>query len=411
MNMPKLLSLSVLLLGLVGACGGDDGPDEAATPPATAVASSSADPTATPTAADEPSQTVIENGYTTVPAFPQLDFDKMIEIALIPGDDEHAVVVTQEGMVRRFSLVDEAEAPTVYLDMRDRIIPDPSTEEGLLGIAFPPDYADSGRFYVDYSAGPPRQNTLARFVGTGDIADPASEQILIAIDDPSVKHNGGGLEFGPDGYLYWAVGDGGGGGDPEGNGQDTEALLGKILRVDVSGDTYAIPADNPFAGGGGRPEIFAYGLRNPWRITFDRETGDLWAGDVGQGTREEVDLIELGGNYGWNITEGDLCFEPSEGCDRTGLVEPRATYATADGNCAVSGGYVYRGSELLELVGWYIYGDYCSGNVWGLDTEDPTSAPVQLADTGKSIPSFAEGPDGELYIVTFGNEVVRFTRK
>jgi|CXWL01.1.fsa_nt_gi glucose/arabinose dehydrogenase len=410
--MLKLCAISLFFVFVATACGGDDaGTDQTAIPSRATATSPSTNPTAAATPADAPSGSVIEDGYTTTLAFPQLNFDRMVEIALIPGDDEHAVVLTQDGTVRRFSLVDETEQPTMFLDIRDRIITDAGNEEGLLGITFAPDYEDTRRFYVDYSSGPPRQNTLARFEGTADVADPASEKILIAIDDPFANHNGGGLEFGPDGYLYWGIGDGGAGGDPQGNGQNTDALLGKILRVDVSGDDYSIPDDNPFAAGGGRPEIFAYGLRNPWRITFDRETGDLWAGDVGQGTREEVDLIELGGNYGWNTTEGDLCFEPSEGCDRTGLVEPRTTYANGNGNCSVTGGYVYRGSELPELIGWYIYGDFCSGVVWGLDTEDPAAEPVQLAETEKRIPSFGEGPDGELYIVTFGNEVVRFTRK
>ncbi len=381
-------------------CGGDDAPNDGPSPSQSSTPASTAIPHA-----------VVENAYTITGALPQLTFDRMIEIALIPGDEDHAVVVTQDGVVRRFSLVDENEAPTEFLDIRDRLITDAGEEEGLLGIAFAPDYADSGRFYVDYSAGPPRQNTLARYQAGGEVADRTSEQILIAIDDPFNDHNGGGLEFGPDGYLYWGIGDGGDGGDPLGNGQNTDVLLGKILRLDVSGDTYTIPADNPFANGGGQPEIFAYGLRNPWRITFDRKTGDLWAGDVGQGTREEVDLIESGGNYGWNITEGDICFKPSEDCDRTGLIEPRATYANGDGNCSITGGYVYRGQAFPELVGWYIFSDYCSGIIWGLDTDDPDAQPLQLAETGEKIPSFAEDADGELYILTFANKVVQLGYK
>ncbi len=336
----------------------------------------------------------------------------MIEIALIPGDDEHAVVITQDGRAWRFSLGDAAEEPTLFLDIRDSIISGPGNEEGLLGIAFPPDFQQTRRFYVAYSGGPPRQNILARFLALGDTADDASGQILIAQDDPFSNHNGGGLEFGPDGHLYLAMGDGGSGGDPQDNGQNTDTLLGKILRLDISGDTYTSPPDNPFASGGGRPEIFAYGLRNPWRITFDRDTGDLWAGDVGQGTREEVDLVTLGGNYGWSIVEGDLCFQPNTGCDMSGFTPPRATYSTHDaGNCSVTGGYVYRGSALPELDGWYVYGDFCSGVVWAFDTAQPGAVPVRLMESGRSISSFAEDAAGELYLVTFNNEVVRIVRR
>ncbi|MBI5288005.1 MAG: PQQ-dependent sugar dehydrogenase [Chloroflexi bacterium] len=239
-----------------------------------------------------------------------------------------------------------------------------------------------------------------------------SEQILIAQADPYSNHNGGGLEFGPDGYLYLGIGDGGSGGDPHDNGQNTGTLLGKVLRIDVSGETYASPPDNPFARGGGRPEIFAYGFRNPWRITFDRETGDLWAGDVGQGDREEIDLVTLGGNYGWSIVEGDRCFKPRNGCDTTGLTPPRIVYEThADGRCAVTGGYVYRGDAMPELRGWYVYGDYCSGTVWALNSEDPAAQPIRLSETGKSIPSFAEDAAGELYLVTFNNEIAKLVHR
>jgi glucose/arabinose dehydrogenase len=361
-----------------------------------------------PTQAD--SRPVEAGAYATEQVFPQLDFDRMVEIEAIPGDDDHAVVLTQRGTAYRFSLTDESEEPTIFLDITDRIITNPHSEEGLLGIAFPPDYGQSRRFYVYYSAGPPRQNTLSRFTGTGDAGDPASEQKLIAVDDPAGNHNGGGLEFGPDGMLYLGIGDGGRGGDPEGNGQNTNVLHGKIWRIDVSGDIYTIPPDNPFASGGGAPEVFAYGLRNPWRITFDTETGDLWAGDVGQRAREEVNLIENGGNYGWNVTEGDLCFEPPEGCDRSRFIAPRAAYGRDDGSCSVTGGYVYRGAAMPELDGWYIYGDYCSGNVWALDTTDLAAEPILIAETGLSIPSFWQDAEGEIYIIAFDNQVVRLVR-
>lgn len=409
---------AVVLAFLAGCNGSGDGDKGTASPSAVVAASGTSVPargtatSANTPAARPPAADVVADGYATEPAFPQLEFDRMIEIALIPGDDGHGVVVTQGGRAWRFSLTDTTEAPAVFLDIRDRIISDAGNEEGLLGIAFPPDFQQTRRFYAYYSGGPPRQNILSRFLASGDAGDPASEQILIAQDDPFSNHNGGGLEFGPDGYLYLGIGDGGSGGDPQDNGQDTNILLGKILRLDVSGDAYTAPPDNPFAAGGGRAEIFAYGFRNPWRITFDRETGDLWAGDVGQGEREEADLVTLGGNYGWSIVEGDQCFKPREGCDMSGLTPPRAVYGTRDaGNCSVTGGYVYRGAALPELRGWYVYGDFCSGTVWGLDTSDAGAAPVRLMESGKSLSSFAEDAAGELYLVTFNNEVVRVVRR
>lgn len=406
----RLVAAVLLIAGAaIVACGSDGGADPTPTAPPAASSPTAAATEPAPSVAP-PVGAVVEGGYSTEQAFPQLDYDRMIEFALIPSDDEHAVVITQSGVAYRFSLVDSEEEPTVFLDMQDEIIQGGGNEEGLLGIAFSPDYATDRRFYVTYSAGPPRQNMLARYTANGDAADPASAEILLAIDDPFSNHNGGGLEFGPDGYLYLALGDGGNGGDPLGNAQDTNALLGKILRLDVSGQSgYAIPTDNPFAAGGGAPEVFAYGFRNPWRITFDRETGDLWAGDVGQGTREEVDLVTLGGNYGWNITEGDLCFGSDE-CDRTGLIEPRATYGNDGDRCAVTGGYVYRGGQLPELDGWYVYGDYCAGTVWAINTEDANAEPVQLMDTEFGLVSFGEDATGELYLITFNGGVQKLAR-
>lgn len=404
-------ALALVVAAIVVAACGSDGDEPAATPITTGATRTLVSPSpAAPTQPVAP-RNVVEDGYTTEQVFPQLDYERMIEIALIPGDDDHAVVIAQAGMAYRFSLVDEDEEPALFLDLRSEIIEGADNEEGLLGIAFSPTYESDRRFYVTYSAGPPRQNTLARYTASGDAADPSSGEILLAVDDPFANHNGGGLEFGPDGYLYLGLGDGGSGGDPQGNGQDTGVLLGKILRFDVSGDgAYVIPPDNPFAGGGGRPEIFAYGFRNPWRITFDRLTGDLWAGDVGQGRREEVDLVTNGGNYGWNITEGDVCYDANE-CDRTGLIEPRASYANEGAACAVTGGYVYRGAAMPELTGWYIYGDYCSGIVWGLDTSDIGATPVRLVDTEFGLPSFAEDAAGELYLITFDHRIQQLVRR
>jgi glucose/arabinose dehydrogenase len=253
-------------------------------------------------------------------------------------------------------------------------------------------------------------NRLSRFNALGDHADPASEKILLQINQPFQNHNGGSLAFGPDGDLYVGVGDGGSAGDPSGYGQRFDTLHGKILRLDVSGDAYAIPPDNPFVGQDARGEIYAYGLRNPWRINFDQATGQLWVGDVGQNLWEEVNHVVSGGNYGWNRMEGFHCYEPADGCDTPGLSLPRAEYGHEFG-CAITGGFVYRGHDMPELTGWYIYGDYCSGRVWGVDTAGATGAAIPLADTGRSITSFAQDKDGELYIVTFNNEIDKIVRK
>ncbi len=235
----------------------------------------------------------------------------------------------------------------------------------------------------------------------GQTLDPTSEQIILSVDQPFGNHNGGGIAFGNDGYLYIGFGDGGSGGDPLGNGQNTNTLLGAFLRIDVDGSApYTIPPDNPFAAGGGRPEIYAYGFRNPWRWSFDRGTGDLWAGDVGQGLWEEVDRVALGGNYGWDIMEGSQCYNAAS-CDSAGMLPPIAEYSHAEG-CSVTGGYVYRGADIPQLEGTYVYGDYCSGRIWGV-FYNPAGGPFSqvLLDSGRVISSFAEGHDGELYLLDY----------
>ena len=236
-------------------------------------------------------------------------------------------------------------------------------------------------------------------------ADSSSERIFLTIPQPEPNHNGGQMVFGPDDYLYIGLGDGGGGGDPQRHGQNTSTLYGSILRIDVSAidgtGTYSIPPDNPFVGqGGARGEIWAYGLRNPWRITFDRLTGDLWAADVGQDQWEEVDLIKRGRNYGWNVMEGAHCFSPSN-CSQLGLELPVAEYGHGEG-CSIAGGYVYRGSRFPSLYGAYVYSDSCSGRIWALRydgmrvTED-----MVIAESGLAIVAFAEDPSGELYMLPY----------
>jgi glucose/arabinose dehydrogenase/murein DD-endopeptidase MepM/ murein hydrolase activator NlpD len=287
------------------------------------------------------------------------------------------------------------------------------SEQGLLGLAFHPDYDDNGLFYVHYT------NTsgdivLARYQVSSnpDLADAATESILLTIPKPAANHNGGMLAFGPDGMLYMGTGDGGGGGDPEGNGQDRTTLLGKILRLDVDGGTpYAIPSDNPYAGDPDpdvRQEIWAFGLRNPWRFSFDRATDDLYIGDVGQGAREEVDFqpaASAGGeNYGWNVMEGSNCFSPSSGCDTSGKVLPVAEYSHgSSGGCSISGGYVYRGTRYAAMNGVYLYGDFCTGRLWGLRRDGSTWQNGLLQDTAYSISTFGEDEAGEIYLTDYGN--------
>ncbi len=426
------LAIGAILMGGIAssACGDDDQAETVvATPsPGSRTGTPSSDPTNTPTdpgtaesatpagASATPTETpararVIAGAYEAVHAFPNASFPRMVALVPIPGDESHAAVVTQQdGMIYRVSVTDDAEAPTVFLDLSRTIIQDPANEEGLLGLVFSPGYASDRRLFVAYSGGGPRRNTVARYTAPGDAADPASGRVILEVEDFAGNHNGGAVEFGRDGYLYVALGDGGGAGDPQGNGQNLNALLGKILRLDVSGETYTVPAGNPFIGSG-RGEIWAYGLRNPWRFTFDRATGDMWVGDVGQGSWEEVNRIEPGGNYGWDTTEGPDCFGEVN-CDRTGLIGPRAAYRThEEGACAVTGGYVYRGASMPELAGWYIYGDFCSGHVWAFDTEDAASEPVLLMDTDHSIASFAQDPTGEIYLVTFNEAIFRIARR
>jgi glucose/arabinose dehydrogenase len=297
-----------------------------------------------------------------------------------------------------------------------------SSEQGLLSVAFPPDFADTGEFYVYFTARGDEgvgDNTIARFAVSGDDpnrSDPSSGEVLIAVHDERPNHNGGLLLFGPDGYLYAGLGDGGGGGDPAGNAQDPQALLGSMLRIDPTtrGERpYAIPGDNPFASGeGGAPEVWAWGLRNPWRFSFDREKGDLYIADVGQNAIEEVNWLPSGTpggvNFGWNIMEGNECFR-AELCDATGLIPPVAQYSH-DFGCTVVGGYVYRGEREPALDGVYLFADYCSGLVWGLGRDAAGDWVLsQPQETGLRISSFGEDAAGEVYVVSLGGDVFRVT--
>ena len=342
-------------------------------------------------------------------AYPGLSFDRPVALVFPDDDTGRGFVVEQAGRI--IALDGDGEAGT-FLDIRDRVN-DRGEEEGLLGLAFDPDFYSNGFFYVYYSADGPRHSVVSRFSAhrDEDAADAGSETLILEVEQPYANHNGGQIVFGPDDLLYVGLGDGGSAGDPKRNGQDLGTLLGAILRLDVSAldapGSYAIPPDNPFVGvEGARAEIWAYGLRNPWRFTFDWGTGDLWAADVGQNALEEVDLIEPGLNYGWNIMEGDECY--SRSCDTRGLEPPVAVYGRDDG-CSITGGYVYRGERLPSLYGAYVYGDYCSGKIWALRHDGArVTESVQLADTKLRISSFGENMNGELYIVDLEGGIYRF---
>ncbi len=322
--------------------------------------------------------------------------------------DERLFVVEKGGLVR--IVKDGAIVPMPFLDVTS-LVATSGNEQGLLGMAFHPEFETNGRFFIAYTgitagAG---DNTVSEYrvsAGNADLADPSTGKILLAIPDFAGNHNGGMLAFGPDGYLYFGTGDGGQSGDPRKNGQNTEALLGKMLRLDVdevpAGAKYGIPASNPFANGGGAAEVWAYGLRNPWRFSFDRETGDLFIADVGQNKFEEVNFQPAdskgGENYGWNIVEGAECYADS-GCDKTSSVAPVATYDHGKG-CSVTGGYAYRGAEYPEIAGMYLYADYCSGTVWSLIRgENGTFSISVLLEGVDSVTSFGEDNAGEMYAV------------
>ena len=347
------------------------------------------------------------------PVLGGLEFNSPTNLAQAP--DGRMFVTEQEGRVLSFpeeALSSADPAIGELLDIRDRVRTRGS-EEGLLGLALSPDFAETGHFFVYYSASDPRRSVVSRFASKAgaERVSPDSELVILEVAQPYSNHNGGQLSFGPDGHLYIGLGDGGSAGDPLGSGQDTSTLLGSILRIDVSAsalqEPYRVPPDNPFAAGGGRGEIWAYGLRNPWRFSFDRTTGEMWAGDVGQNRWEEIDRIERGGNYGWNALEGSHCFSPSDGCQRNGTILPAWEYPLGSGACSVIGGYVYRGEAIPWLDGVYVFGDFCTGEVMGLRQDDDRYTDALLAATGLRIVSFGQDNAGELYLLSQRSGIFR----
>jgi glucose/arabinose dehydrogenase len=404
--MRRLASLLLALTFFASACAAPS------TPPATSVpatATATFLPPATETASPVPTEAVTD--------FPNPDSYQWEVVAsglVNPNDIQNAgdgsgrlFIVEQAGMIR--ILQNGALLETPFLDIRERV-GDKGNEQGLLGLALHPDFASNGFFYVNYTD-VDGNTVIARFTASGDAADPNSEVRILGVKQPFPNHNGGGLAFGPDGYLYIGLGDGGSGGDPQGNGQNLDTLLGKILRIDVnSGDPYAVPADNPFGN-----EIFHYGLRNPWRFSFDALTGDLWIGDVGQGAWEEIDFLPAGTpggvNFGWNRFEG--MHDYTAGDIPANYRPPIFEYSHEEG-CSVTGGYVYRGG-MPEWQGVYFYGDFCTGKIWGalriLSAGEEASLSTALFQLSAQITSFGVDEAGEVYLADRNGNILRLARK
>lgn len=337
--------------------------------------------------------------------FPQLSFNQALILAQLPGDSSRWLVGQRQGQISMFDHT--GTSATLFADLTSRISSGGS-EQGLLGLAFHPAYPATAEIYLSY-INLQNKSVISRFTVNIDTnqLNTDSETILLTLHQPYFNHNGGHIAFGPDGYLYIGFGDGGDGGDPENNAQNTESLLGSMLRIDVNNSLYSIPPDNPFAANNACgtnsscPEIWAWGLRNPWRWSFDSGTGKLWLGDVGQSAREEIDIIERNKNYGWRCFEGNNDYNNS-GCQSAENYQmPVAEYDHTEG-FSVTGGYVYRGSALPGLTGTYLYGDFASGHVWGIDSTKPERGVTRLIDgSGLNISSFAEGADKELYMLDF----------
>ena len=386
---------ALLLLSALGACGGGGGSSSVAVP------------------APSPDS-----------APPKLSFALVASGFSAPLGIEHAndgsarlFVVEQGGKIVIFK--NGAKLATPFLDIGGKVVA--GGERGLLGLAFPPSFAAKKHFYVNYTRAGDGATVIARYrvsSSNSDAADAASEQILLTVAQPFSNHNGGHLAFGPDGMLYIGLGDGGAGGDPDERAQNPNDLLGKMLRIDVESGAmpYAIPPGNAFANGvGGRAEIWALGLRNPWRYTFDRQSGDLYIGDVGQGTNEEISFLPAGSaggsNFGWDVLEGNDCFEPSSNCTLpANYIAPVAIYARSASCASVAGGYVYRGSANSALQGWYLYADFCDGRVWRMQRSGATWQSELIADTDFSISSFGEDESGNLYFVDLARGELRQIR-
>ncbi len=341
-------------------------------------------------------------------AFPNLTFRNPLLARQAPGDDSKWYVVEKRGSIRVFDNDNDTDSDAVFADISDKIVAD--GEKGLLGFTFHPDWKDNQTVFLSYTLPPGDRpiSIISKFTIKDGEIDRASEVELIRLEQPYGNHNGGDIEFGPDGFLYISFGDGGSGGDPQKHGQNKNTLLGAMLRIDVDksedGKNYAIPSDNPFAQNGGAKEIYAWGLRNVWRFSFDTESGKLWAADVGQVKFEEVSIIERGGNYGWSQKEGFDCYDAAPPCDKLPFIDPIIDYPRSEGK-SITGGYVYRGSELPSMVGKFIFADFDSLVISAVAYDPLTGKPVKedLLNAGFRIASFAQGNDGEVYALDFSS--------
>lgn len=357
-------------------------------------------------------ETVSVQNITLKDAFPALGFNMPVEFVSPKDGTNRNFVVAQRGKIHVFANTSGVKESKVFLDIESKVTA--GGERGLLGMAFHPDFKTNGYFYLNYTRNNSGLETvISRFTASKSqpaTADPNSELILLSFKQPYSNHNGGKVAFGNDGFLYIGVGDGGSGGDPQKNGQNRATLLGKILRIDVNKASgalkYSIPADNPYKGNsqGFREEIFAYGIRNPWRFSFDKTTGDLWVGDVGQNKIEEIDIVRKGGNYGWNVMEAEDCYGAAK-CNTEEMILPVWSYnqGPQTGN-SVTGGHVYRGKSIQALKGKYIYGDYVTGNIWALtpSSEGKYTNALLIKHKGM-ISSFGEDSNNELYICSYGD--------
>ena len=350
-------------------------------------------------------------------AFPSLNFASPVAMLQAPGDNTRWFVVERGGSSVNGKVIVFPNNTTATPTQTSELISipvDASGEGGLLGVAFHPNFPTTPQVFLSYTrTGPDAQHPLtsviSRFTSNdgGNTLDPDSEQQILTLDQPFANHNGGHIAFDRFGKLFIGLGDGGSGDDPQDHGQNVNTLLGAMLRIDVdgipaAGKNYAIPGDNPFAGGGGAPEIYSWGLRNPWRWSFDRDTGQLWLGDVGQGAWEEVDIIERGGNYGWKPCEGAHLRGSSTACGNAAFIDPIAEYDHSQG-CSITGGYVYRGTSIPGLFGVYLFGDFCSGTIWTLRETSGGAPLVESAiSSGLSVVSFGQSLDGEVYVVNLG---------
>lgn len=414
-----LTALAVTSTLALAACSGSGGTPGATTATATSTSTRAAEVTGTPapsgsgTAGPAATRTTPPESISLAPISSR-NWTRPTEMGPYPsptGGAPGVFVAEQDGVI--YHVGGDKVAP--ILDLTDRVLRS-GNEEGLLSVALDPNFAQNRYVWVYYSAGSPRRTVLARFTrNANDLAiNRDSALIVLETPQPFPNHKGGAIRFGPDGMLYLGLGDGGSGGDPNGNGQNLGAMLGKIIRIDVraasAAQPYLVPGDNPFVGSAGaRGEVYAYGLRNPWRMSFDSASGALWAGDVGQGAVEEVDVVQRGGNYGWNITEGDRCYKPSSGCSRAGLTAPVAAYDHSNGRCSITGGFVYRGTLVPEIAGAYIYADYCSGEIWAIRADAP-GTPVLIATGAKQITSFGIDANGELYVLSQGQPIRQIVR-